>query len=81
MTQSLLVPHSTWSIRLFIVSFHLFLSIAFLAASVHVLNPISLLSLSNVLLQVSLGRPLFLFPLGAHVSVVLGNESGFILYA
>ena len=61
------------------MSFHLFLSMATLAASAHVLNPISHLSLSTVLLQVSLGRPLFLFPSGAHVSAVLGNESGFIL--
>ena len=60
------------------MSFHLFLSIAILAASVHVLNPISHLSLSTVFLQVSLGRPLFLFPSGAHISAVLGNESGFI---
>ena len=36
----LLVPHSAWSIGLFTVPFHLFLSIAVLAASVHVLNPI-----------------------------------------
>ena len=50
------------------MSFHLFLFIAILAASVHVLNPISHLSLSTVLLQVSLGRPLFLFPSGADVS-------------
>ena len=34
---------------------------------------------STVLLQVSLGRPLFLFPFAALVSAVLGNESGFIL--
>ena len=78
---SLLVPHSssTWSIGLFFVSFYLFLSIAILAASVHVLNSVSHLALSTVLLQVSLGRPLFLLPSGAHVSAVLGNESGFIL--
>ena len=57
--------------------FHLFLFIAILTASVHVLNPISHLSLSTVLLQVSLGQPLFLFPSGAHVSAALGNESGF----
>ena len=76
---SLLVPHSAWSIGLFTVSFHLFLSIAVIAASVHVLNPIWLLSFSTVLLHVSLGRPLFLFPSGAQFSAVLGNESGFIL--
>ena len=52
---------------------------ATLAAAAHVLNPISHLSLSTVLLQVCLGQPLFLFPSGAHVSTVLGNESGFIL--
>ena len=61
------------------MSFYLFLSIAILAASVHVLNSVSHLALSTVLLQVSLGRPLFLLPSGAHVSAVLGNESGFIL--
>ena len=38
--NTLLVPHSAWSIGLFTVFFHLFLSIAVLTASVHVLNPI-----------------------------------------
>ena len=63
------------------VSFHLFLCMAFLSASAHVLNPISHLTLSTVLPQVSLGRPLFLFPSGAHVSAVPGNESGFVFNA
>ena len=62
------------------MSFHLFLSIAVLAASVHVLNGTPFdNSFMTVLLHVSLGRPLFLFPSGAHFSAVLGNESGFIL--
>ena len=52
---------------------------AILSASDHVLDPISHLSLSNVPLQVSLGRSPFLFPSDAQVSAVLGNESGFIL--
>ena len=37
-TCTLLVPHFAWSIGLFTVSFYLFLPIAVLAASVHVLN-------------------------------------------
>ena len=42
-------------------------------------TPFHIYLLSTVLLQVSLGRLLFLFPSGAHVSAVLGNESGFVL--
>ena len=47
---SVLVPYSTWSIGLFIVSFHLFLSMATLAASAHILNPILHLSLKLTVL-------------------------------
>ena len=50
---------------------HLFLSAAVTRASSHELHPASLLSFSNVRLQVVFGRPFFLFPSGAHVIAML----------
>ena len=79
---SLLVPYSPWSIGLFIVSFHLFLTIAILAASVHVLNPISHLSLSTVLLLFLSDNTSFsslLVPMLAQFLVI--NLVSFLIYA
>ena len=50
---------------------HFDLSCTCLVASAHVLNPSCFLSFSTVLLHVSFGLPLFLFPSGAQSSAVL----------
>ena len=56
-----------WGIGPHALSFQVVLSFAAVAASVHDLNPLSLTSLSTVLLHVSRGRPRFRFPSGAQV--------------
>ena len=56
------------------LSFQVVLSFAAVATSAHGLNPLSLISLSTVLLHVSCGRPRFRFPSGTQVRVMRGCE-------
>ena len=58
-------------------SFHLCLSWAILVSESHECF-ITFISVSTVLLHVSLGLPLFLFPSGVQCNAVLTVESGFL---